>query len=77
MGSNTAIIDDLKRLPSTEKLRIIDELWESIPAEDVPSDEALLDEMDRRFGDYLLNPDRATHWPDLRRAISSELGLEK
>src|SRR5689334_18805843 len=31
------MVERLKRLPSEDKLHIIDELWESVPAEDVPS----------------------------------------
>lgn len=73
MGSTTSVLDELKKLPSEEKLQIIDDLWRSIPPEDVPVDEAVLDEMDRRFEDYLRNPERAVSWEVVEGTIRSKL----
>ncbi len=66
MGAGTIeMVKELKMLPSQEKLAVIGELWQSIPQEDVPIDDAILDEMDRRFEDYLKTPERAKPWNEV------------
>ena len=67
------ILDELKGLPSADKLQIIEELWDSIPPDEIPIPDSALDEMDRRFEDYLRNPERAASWGDVESRVRKSL----
>ena len=74
MGAGTSnMIEELKQFPSQEKLQVINELWQSIPQEDIPIDETVLDEMDRRFEAYLRDPERAKSWSEVESRVMKNL----
>jgi putative addiction module component (TIGR02574 family) len=63
----------LRRLSVPERLRLVEELWDSI-AEDAP-DEALpvtpelAAELDRRLAEHEANPDDVVSWEDARARL--------
>ena len=67
--ATSEVVEQVKRLPSEDKLPIIDELWESIPAEDVPIPDEVLAEMDRRYEELKKNPGRAQPWSAVEKRI--------
>lgn len=61
-------IDDLRKLPVTERLEIVESLWDSIAAD---ADQLLLtdhqaEELDRRLAAHESNPAEGVSWPELR-----------
>ena len=72
MSTATAnFIDDLKKLPVSDRLEIIDELWESIPDDQAFVSKEVIDEMNRRFEDYKQNPERGKPWSEVRAELLS------
>lgn len=58
--------DEIDRLPVKERLRLIEELWESIDAnpEDVPVTSAQRAELDRRIAAHEADPEAAVDAKD-------------
>jgi putative addiction module component (TIGR02574 family) len=55
-------VDELRRLPTAEKLEVIGDLWDSIPADHSVVDSDTLDELERRCAEIDLNPARVIPW---------------
>ena len=59
MSASTAEkVEELKRLPTDEKLEVIGDLWDSIPEDDAAADSETLDELERRCAEIDRNPSR-------------------
>ncbi len=70
-GMQTSVIGDLIKLPASERLELISELWNSLDSEHIPLTAAQRDELDRRL--LTLEEDRKTGipWEVLRHEMAS------
>jgi len=72
-------IDDIKKLPNEEKLKIIDELWESIDRDII--DETLESEEEQilreRMEDYEKGTMTFRPWNEVKREIEEKLKLNR
>ncbi len=68
-------IDQLRRLPVEKRLRLIDELWESVENETgLPAtSEAIADELDRRHAEHVANPSTSLSWEVVRAEMRRHL----
>jgi putative addiction module component (TIGR02574 family) len=55
---NKVLRDQVLRLPPEERLELIGELWDSLDPSDVPLTPEQIEELDRRFAAYELDPSR-------------------
>ena len=64
-------VDDLKALPLSQRIKLVEDLWDSIAAEldkkPVPDD--VKAEMRRRREEYVRDPSTAVDWDDVRRRL--------
>jgi putative addiction module component (TIGR02574 family) len=71
------IIDAAQALPFADQLRLIDALWEHLPAEEWPKpDEACVAESQRRTASYDAGTMTASTWPDVRSRARKKAGLD-
>lgn len=65
-------LDDLKQLPISERLQLVEDLWESIARdlESVPLPESLQAEMNRRMEAYLEDPSTSLSLEEVRRRMT-------
>lgn len=63
------------RLSVAERLQLVEELWDSIAedSDDLPLADEDLDELDRRWADYLENPHLARSWDEVYAELLAEL----
>jgi putative addiction module component (TIGR02574 family) len=67
-------LSDLLKLPATERLEIIDALWESLtadPAHLPPVSDELRAEIERREAEHEQDPSTAMDWEDFRKELQS------
>lgn len=66
-------IDELRKLPIAERLRLVEDLWDSIAEESseetFPVTPELAEELDRRLADLEADPDSAIPWEVVRDRI--------
>jgi len=64
-------IGDLLELPVSERLRLVEDLWDSIIAvpEAVPLTEEQKEELDRRLDAYHRNPEAGSPWDVVKKRI--------
>lgn len=60
---------DISSLTPEQKLRLIEELWDSLSDDEIPVTEAQKLELDRRFADLEANPDQLIPWDEVRRRL--------
>ena len=62
---------ELRKLPPSEKLALVSELWDDLAAhpENVPVSPEQIAELDRRMEEYHRNPEAVTTWEAVRRTI--------
>lgn len=62
---------ELKRLPSSQKLALVSELWDDLAAHpaDVPVTNEQLAELDRRMDEYRSDPTRVTSWDAIKARV--------
>ena len=68
-----AILSELKKFSTAEKILIVEELWDSI-ADDQEKFELTGEEraeFDRRVADYFLSPDDGYSWEEVKNRIKS------
>jgi len=70
--SSTAI--DISRLSKEERLRLLEDLWESFfqHPEDLPLTDAQRSELDRRIGAMEHDPSEAIPWDEVLRRIRAK-----
>ena len=68
-AATLSLIADLKQLPIEDRLEIIDELWESSPAEDFPVTQEVIDEMNRRYDESVRHPETCRPWEEVRAEL--------
>lgn len=67
----SAHFEDLKQLPLSERLQLVEDLWDSIASdlETAPLPESLQAEMDRRLEAYLKDPSRSLSLEEVQRRM--------
>jgi putative addiction module component (TIGR02574 family) len=72
---NATILSEIMSLPPSEKLALIDKLWESISPEiddsEITEEEKKL--LDERWEKYLANPESALTLEQLKAAVAARL----
>lgn len=66
---NEPLMEEISRLEPTERLELINAVWESLSPNNLPlteSDRALLD---ARLADMQLNPNDQSSWDDVKRRL--------
>ena len=65
---------DISRLTPAERLRLVEELWDSLSPSDIPLTAAQANELDRREALHLADPHRGRHWRDVLDEIEHRRG---
>lgn len=67
----SAHFEDLKQLPLSERLQLVEDLWDSIASdlESAPLPESLQAEVDRRLEAYLKDPSRSLSLEEVQRRM--------
>ena len=77
MAKRSLDLRQLRRLPVAERLKAVEELWDSIADEKpelaVPLTPALLEELDRRLAEHGADPTSAIPWERVRDELLSTL----
>lgn len=71
---NRASIEDILELPATDRVAIVQEIWESV-VEDiraVPLTAWQREELEKRWLDFQQNPDDGESWDEVEKALRSE-----
>ena len=56
---------DISRLSPAERLRLVEELWDSLSPSDIPLTPAQAEELDRREALHRANPKRGRPWREV------------
>ncbi len=66
-------IPQLQTLSAAEKFVLAIELWHEVASnpDEIPVTDEQLNELDRRFEEYQLNPDKVIAWQDFKARILS------
>jgi putative addiction module component (TIGR02574 family) len=69
-----AHIDQILELPSSERVAIAQEIWESVvhDAKAVPLTDAQRDELERRWLEFQQHPDDGESWADVKTSLRAE-----
>lgn len=67
----SALAIEAMRLPPEERLKLIEEVWESLAANpaSLPSSSSQLEELERRRERYLANPDSLIDWQEMKSRL--------
>ena len=68
-------LDEVLRLPLTERLRLVEAIWNSIAADStaMPLTEPQRAELDRRLAEHEASPDDVVAWEEIKAAITKRL----
>jgi putative addiction module component (TIGR02574 family) len=68
--NKAALRKELMELPPTERLELVEELWDSLAPEDLPpvTDEQM-QELERRYEALVRDPSRGSSWEDARARL--------
>ena len=67
MGTYDSVLSAATQLPAPDRLRLIDALWETVPAEaDAPFTDEWLAEIERRMDDIEAGKDRTVPWSQVK-----------
>ena len=69
------IIETFRKLPATEKIRLVQQLWDEIAEEaaQLPLTESQRRLLDQRIDEHEANPDDVEPWDDARNDILRKL----
>jgi putative addiction module component (TIGR02574 family) len=62
-----ALRDEILRLPADERLKLLEEIWDSLTPEDVPVPDWHKEELDRRLNDPAPGPNLT--WDEVRAKL--------
>jgi putative addiction module component (TIGR02574 family) len=65
---------ELLNLSPSERLLLVQDLWDSLDVEDVPLTQAQMIELDRRKAAFEANPNSGRSWEDVQRRILERHG---
>lgn len=67
----SALAIEAMRLPPEERLKLIEEVWESLAANpaSLPTSPSQLEELERRRARYLANPDSLIDWQEMKSRL--------
>ena len=70
MAKRAVDLDQLRQLPVTERLQLVEDLWDTIadeaPDDALPLSPELAAELDRRLAEHAANPRAARPWTEIR-----------
>ena len=66
---NESLMEQIVRLAPTERLELIEAVWDSLSPHDLPLTEAERALLDARLADMELNPDDQSSWADVKRRL--------
>jgi putative addiction module component (TIGR02574 family) len=67
---NKALLKELLELTPTERLELVEELWDSIPPQELPPlTEEQKQEIERRYEALVRDPNRGSTWEDARARL--------
>ena len=71
---NRASIEQILELPPSERVAIVQEIWESVveDARTVPLTAAQRDELEKRWLDFQQHPEEGESWDEVEKALRSE-----
>jgi len=66
-------LSSILKPPVSERIRFVEAIWDSITEhpEAISLGDAEREELDRRFADYLRNPDAGSPWSEVKARIVS------
>jgi putative addiction module component (TIGR02574 family) len=69
--STEALLNEVRKLTVDERIRFVQEVWESIGADDPGTlvDDETRSELDRRLQDYYADPDTGSPWEEVKARI--------
>lgn len=69
-------IEDLLKLSVSERIQLVEDLWDSIAAEqeNVPVTDAQKEELERRLEEHEADPDSAVPWSEVRERLFKKYG---
>jgi putative addiction module component (TIGR02574 family) len=74
MSNYDTVLSAASSLPPADQLRLIDALWDRVPADaEAPFSQEWLDEIDRRLDELDRHPDRTVPWHVVRDAAMARL----
>ncbi len=62
-------VAELKTLPAEQRLRLVEQLWDSLADDEVPVPGWQRDELRQRKADSQTNPGRGSSWEDVKARI--------
>jgi putative addiction module component (TIGR02574 family) len=65
---------ELLNLSPSERLLLVQDLWDSLEGEDIPLTDWQKEELDRRKAAYQANPSSGRSWADVQRRIIERHG---
>ena len=66
---NESLLEQIVRLGPTERLELIEAVWDSLSPDDLPITEAEKALLDARLTDMELHPDEQSSWADVRSRL--------
>jgi putative addiction module component (TIGR02574 family) len=71
--SMSATLDEIRRLSVTDRLKLINDVWETLLEEDpLPLSEAQAREIDRRLDAFRRDGDRGMAWEEFEEQLEAE-----
>jgi putative addiction module component (TIGR02574 family) len=74
LAMNRASIEQILELPPSERVAIVEEIWESVVEDisSVPLTAAQRAELEKRWVDFQQHPDERESWDEVEKALRSE-----
>jgi len=64
----------VSELPFAEKLRLVEALWDDLASspDRIPVPDSIKAELDRRYQEYLANPNEGSSWEEVKRRLPGQ-----
>ena len=70
-----AILNELLKLSPAERIELALDLWDSVESEEpTPLTTEQMQEMERRYADHLLHPEKASTWEEVKARLMARYG---
>lgn len=69
------IVNDVLALPPDERLELVEQIWDSLLRDggSLPLTDHQRQELDRRYEDFLRDPEEGSSWEEVKAAIKQKL----